>query len=208
MGLVKNVEGLIACRVLLGLFEAGIVPGRSTRTSASRESENANASKGAIYLISMYYRRYEVQWRMSLFFSASIIAGAFSGLLAFAIAKMSGVGGLEAWRWYVFVSHTHIHLLTLRFPPRIFILEGLLTVVAGVVAKWWIPDWPETAKFLNDDERSRLVSRLADDSGNAKMDHLDKLAWRRILADWKMYVGTLAYFGVLNNGYAGSVSLR
>lgn len=27
MGLVKNVEGLIACRVLLGFFEAGIVPG-------------------------------------------------------------------------------------------------------------------------------------------------------------------------------------
>lgn len=49
----------------------------------------------------MYYKRYEVQWRMSLFFSASILAGAFSGLLAFAIAKMHDVGGLEAWHWYV-----------------------------------------------------------------------------------------------------------
>jgi MFS family permease len=80
MGLVQNTEGLIGCRVLLGIFEAGIVP-------------------GCIYLISMYYKRYEVQWRMSLFFSASILAGAFSGLLAFAIAKMKGVGGFEAWRW-------------------------------------------------------------------------------------------------------------
>ena len=44
----------------------------------------------------MYYRRYEVQWRMSLFFSASILAGAFSGLLAYAIANMGGVGGLES----------------------------------------------------------------------------------------------------------------
>lgn len=82
MGLVNNIQGLIACRALLGFFEAGIVP-------------------GCIYLISMYYRRYEVQWRMSLFFSAAILAGAFSGLLAFAIAKMHDVGGLEAWRWYV-----------------------------------------------------------------------------------------------------------
>lgn len=80
MGLVHNTEGLIGCRVLLGIFEAGIVP-------------------GCIYLISMYYKRYEVQWRMSLFFSASILAGAFSGLLAFAIANMGGVGGLESWRW-------------------------------------------------------------------------------------------------------------
>lgn len=46
----------------------------------------------------MYYKRYELQWRMSLFFCASIIAGAFSGLLAFAIANMGGVGGYEAWR--------------------------------------------------------------------------------------------------------------
>ena len=54
---------------------------------------------GCVYLISMYYRRYEVQWRVSLFFSASILAGAFSGLLAFAIGHMSGVGGYESWRW-------------------------------------------------------------------------------------------------------------
>ena len=52
---------------------------------------------GCEYLISMYYRHYEVQWRMSLFFSARILSGAFSGLLAYAIAKMSGAGGLEAW---------------------------------------------------------------------------------------------------------------
>ncbi|UZP38440.1 hypothetical protein NXS19_006256 [Fusarium pseudograminearum] len=152
MGLVRNVEGLIACRVLLGFFEAGIVP-------------------GCIYLIGMYYKRYEVQWRMSIFFSASIVAGAFSGLLAFAIAKMHDVGGLEAWRW-------------------IFILEGLLTVIP--------------ASFLNEEERARLVGRLADDSGDARMDHLNKTAWKRILSDWKIYLGTVAYFGIVNNGYAGS----
>ncbi|KAF5002528.1 hypothetical protein FGRMN_293 [Fusarium graminum] len=166
MGLVKNIQGLIACRVLLGIFEAGIVP-------------------GCVYLISMYYQRYEVQWRMSLFFSASIIAGAFSGLLAFAIAKMHDVGGLEAWRW-------------------IFILEGLLTIVCGVAARWWIPDWPETASFLTDEDRSRLVARLAEDVGDARMDHLNKAAWKRILTDWKILLGTLAYLGILNNGYAGS----
>lgn len=47
----------------------------------------------------MYYTRFELQWRLSLFFSASIIAGAISGLLAYAIANMKGVGGYNAWRW-------------------------------------------------------------------------------------------------------------
>lgn len=59
----------------------------------------------------MYYKRYELQWRLTLFFTASIIAGAFGGvripkpssqhtslltllqLLAFALAKMDGIGG-------------------------------------------------------------------------------------------------------------------
>jgi hypothetical protein len=29
---------------------------------------------GCVYLISMYYKRYELQWRFTLFFTASIIA--------------------------------------------------------------------------------------------------------------------------------------
>ncbi|KAH7035474.1 major facilitator superfamily domain-containing protein [Microdochium trichocladiopsis] len=166
MGFVNSNGGLIACRLLLGFFEAGIVP-------------------GCIYLISMYYQRYEVQWRMSLFFCAAILAGAFSGLLAYAIGNMHGVGGYSSWRW-------------------IFILEGLLTVVIGIVCRWWIPDWPETAGFLSDSERAMLISRLAADSGDAKMDHLDKRAARRVAKDWKIYLGTIAYMGIVNNGYAGS----
>lgn len=63
----------------------------------------------------MWYCRHEAQLRQALFFSAASIAGAFSGLLAFAISKMDGVGSLEGWRW-------------------IFILEGLLTVVVAVIA--------------------------------------------------------------------------
>lgn len=33
-----------------------------------------------MYFISMYYKRYELQWRMNLFFSSSIMAGAVSGV--------------------------------------------------------------------------------------------------------------------------------
>lgn len=35
---------------------------------------------GCIYLIAMYYKRYELQWRLNVFFSASILAGAVSGV--------------------------------------------------------------------------------------------------------------------------------
>lgn len=33
-----------------------------------------------MYLMSMYYRRHELQWRFNLFFSAVILAGAWSGV--------------------------------------------------------------------------------------------------------------------------------
>ncbi|KAK8118187.1 uncharacterized protein PG998_006468 [Apiospora kogelbergensis] len=93
-GIVKNFGGLCAVRVMLGLFEAGFFP-------------------GAILLVSKWYLPDETQTRIALLYSSAASGGAFSGLLAFAIAKMDGIGGMEGWRW-------------------IFILEGLLTVVMGV----------------------------------------------------------------------------
>ncbi|KAF7896343.1 hypothetical protein EAF00_006357 [Botryotinia globosa] len=56
-GLVRSHSALVGLWFLLGLFEAGFSP-------------------GAVYLISMYYKRYELQWRFSLFFAASILSGA------------------------------------------------------------------------------------------------------------------------------------
>ncbi len=65
--------------------------------------------------------------------------------------------------------HPNLNVAQFRSPGnRIFIIEGLFTVLVGVVSKWWITDWPETASFLNDDERSLLLARLAQDTGEAK----------------------------------------
>ena len=60
---------------------------------------------GAILLISKWYMPHESQTRIAIFFTASAIAGAFSGLLAFAISKMDGVGGYEGWRWVCLLEH-------------------------------------------------------------------------------------------------------
>ncbi|GJN74814.1 hypothetical protein PLICBS_008907 [Purpureocillium lilacinum] len=129
---------------------------------------------GGTYLMSAYYARYELQWRFSLFVSAIIIAGAFGGIFAFGLAKLDGVGNYEGWRW-------------------IFIIEGIITVLVGVVSKFWLVDWPDQAKFLSAEEKTQLARKLAADSagGAAKMDRLDGPAVRRILKDWKIYLGIL-----------------
>lgn len=165
-GLVRNFASLVALRFLLGVFEAGLVP-------------------GAVYLISMYYKRYELQWRLSVFFCASILAGAFGGLLAYGLAHMDGVGGYSGWRW-------------------IFIIEGLVTTVVAVAFLFIVVDWPESATFLNSAERELLIKRLRADGGEARMDTLNRRSAKRICGDWKIYCGILMYMGVVNTGYATS----
>lgn len=54
---------------------------------------------GAILIISKWYLPGESQTRIAIFFTASAMAGAFSGLLAFGIVRMDGVAGYEGWRW-------------------------------------------------------------------------------------------------------------
>ena len=83
---------------------------------------------------------------------------------------MAGIGGYNGWRW-------------------IFIVEGLVTVVLACVAKFFIVDWPETSKFLNEEERQMLIRRLEEDAAEASMNRLDSKAARRTFSDWKIYVG-------------------
>lgn len=70
---------------------------------------------------------------------------------------------------------------------RIFIIEGIFTVVMSVVSYFWLVDWPADAKFLNDEERKVLLNRLSiNDEGEARMDTFN---WRRCVRDWKVWLG-------------------
>ncbi len=92
----------------------------------------------------MWYKRSEAQKRYTLFFSSTQLAGAFGGLLASAIGNMNGLQGYNAWRW-------------------IFILEGLLTCVLSFATYFLISDFPEEAKWLNEEERVYIKERLRAD---------------------------------------------
>lgn len=164
-GFVTNKGGLIACRFFLGIFEAGFVP-------------------GCAYLMSMYYRRHDFQKRFSLFWVAGLVAGAFGGLLAYALHHLSGLSGYSGWRW-------------------IFIIEGLISIAVSFPAKFLIADWPDDAKFLTTEEKKILQQiQSADVGGGAQMNRLDRTAWKRILTDWKLLVGSMIYIGITVSGYA------
>lgn len=78
----------------------------------------------------------------------------------------------------------------------IFILEGLATVIAGVISFWVIQDFPDTAKFLSEAERTVVVRRLQEDDQFSAGG--ESLRWKYIrssFADWKAWVGMLMYSG-------------
>jgi MFS family permease len=85
-GVVTNFAGLAAMRFLLGLFEAGFLP-------------------GAILLVSKWYLPNETQTRIAVLYSSAASGGAFSGLLAYAIAKMKGIAGRFGSDYVIFAGY-------------------------------------------------------------------------------------------------------
>ena len=79
MGITRDFTGLLICRTLLGLFEAGFFPGISSKKTVLN-IRGTDSDLGCLYLMSMYYRRYELQKRFTFFFCSAILAGAFSGV--------------------------------------------------------------------------------------------------------------------------------
>jgi MFS family permease len=126
-GFIHNIGALYATRLILGACEGGLFPALN------------------LYL-TMVYKREEQAKRVSYLFVCTAIAGAFGGLLAYAILLMDGVAGLPGWRW-------------------VYIIEGCLSILIGPLIWFGLPTDPAEAWFLNDDDkkimRIRAVQRAA-----------------------------------------------
>ncbi|CAG8957289.1 hypothetical protein HYFRA_00010712 [Hymenoscyphus fraxineus] len=84
-GFVQNYAQALACRMLLGLFEAGVAPCFA-------------------FIFSTIYRRESLANRIALVNLANATSGAFGGLLAYGIQSMGARRGLEAWRWLFIIE--------------------------------------------------------------------------------------------------------
>ncbi|SCO84588.1 related to putative tartrate transporter [Fusarium oxysporum] len=154
--LVQNYAGLLVIRFLLGIFEAGFLP-------------------GAILIISNWYLPNETQTRIAILYTSAATGGAFSGLLAFAIAKMDGMAGMEGWRW-------------------IFLIEGLFTVVVAIMCVFLLCDSPAlSTRWLDADEIRYLELRQLSRRATVPMDykendHFNLRLFKDILMDYKIWL--------------------
>ncbi|ROT43180.1 MFS general substrate transporter [Sodiomyces alkalinus F11] len=166
-GATQNFAGLLVARFLVGFVEAAFYP-------------------GALVTLSAWYVRSELGVRTGLFYSGSMLSGAFLGLLSAGITDgMDGVMGLLAWRW-------------------IFIIEGSITVTIGLVAYFILPDFPPNTKWLSDQERALAMWRMQADAageedwtGSSKQPLLEGL--KMAMRDRKNWVLVVIAFGAASS---------
>jgi len=114
-----------------------------------------------VLYLSLFYPRQRLQLRISTFFSAASISGAFSGLLAFGIINMDGIGHRPGWSW-------------------IFILEGLFTFLFGLSTFILLPRSPRHARFFNEKEKDYVVAKLKEDGATGRNDEIDAFSWKEV----------------------------
>ncbi|KJA21921.1 hypothetical protein HYPSUDRAFT_139927 [Hypholoma sublateritium FD-334 SS-4] len=136
MAFVKTWGFLCLCRVFLGAFESVFVP-------------------SMVFIITTWYKRYEVQQRLAIFYLSSIAVSSFSSALAYAINLLAGKGGLNGWRW-------------------IFLLEGAFTILLGILAWFFSPDFPDKSKWLTEKQRQMVLERVEADRGDSAADELTR----------------------------------
>ncbi|KAF1984591.1 high-affinity nicotinic acid transporter [Aulographum hederae CBS 113979] len=172
------------CCVMLGVVKnyAGLMAVRALLGVAE-----GGLFPGITFYITQWYRRQECGLRMAIFFSAATAAGAFGGLLARAIQEMKNVAGLASWQW-------------------IFILEGIATFIVGGSAFYFMYDYPDTAKFLSNQERIEVHRRLEADRSSLA-DEFDLKYFMHAMKDWKIWVHCISTVGIFTPLYSFSLFL-
>ncbi|KAH7001162.1 major facilitator superfamily domain-containing protein [Ilyonectria destructans] len=167
---VNNLGSLIACRLLLGLCEAGFFP-------------------GVVLYLSMFYSRRSLALRIAYFYSTAALSGVAGGLVAYGISFMDGYAGWRAWRW-------------------IILINGLPTIVTGVVIVFVLPNSPETAKFLSDEDKRNLLRIHESQVGKApNLREMDMADVKDGMRDWTTWAYCFALFPTLTMLYSFVVFL-
>ncbi|KAL1959308.1 hypothetical protein VTO42DRAFT_2495 [Malbranchea cinnamomea] len=139
-----------------------------------------------VYLISCWYVRYEVQVRLASFYLVSVAVGGFSSILAYGLMQMQGLRGYLGWRW-------------------IFIIEGLITQLIGIISWFLIIDFPDKAArkgFLTENEAKFVQHRIEVDRSDSIPDPLTWQKFGKHIRDWKLWIFSLMFMSATVPAYA------
>ena len=114
---------------------------------------------------------------IALFMTASALAGVIGGPVSGALLAADGTLGLAGWQW-------------------LYILEGLPSVLLGVIVLFYLDDRPDDARWLSAEEKHWLAQSLAE-QGTGQREH--RLV--RGLTDPTVWLLALLYFAIVTGLY-------
>jgi ACS family tartrate transporter-like MFS transporter len=161
MMLARGAKSFYLMRFLLGVAEAGFFP-------------------GIIFYLTHWFPARERARAVSMFMTATQVAGVISGPLSGALLGMHGVWGLSGWQW-------------------LFLAEGLPAVILGVVVALCLPNSPEEASWLTPGERRSLGAALAIEREGRRIWNNHTLA--NALANGRVWLLALLYFTIVFGHY-------
>jgi ACS family tartrate transporter-like MFS transporter len=130
---------------------------------------------GVIVYLTHWFRLNDRGKALAFFGAASPTGSVVGSLMAGWLLQIHW-RGIAGWRW-------------------IFIVEGIPPIILGVIAIFYLTDWPRQAGWLPEDERNWISAELEAET-RAKKKVGDYTMWQS-LHDWRVWVLILAYFSTL-----------
>jgi hypothetical protein len=114
--------------------------------------------------------------------------------MAFGLLRMRGIHGLEGWRWYELFDPSLPSRVWLTY-PRLFLIEGLITLSVGVSAIFLMPSsavatktWFRPKGWFTDREVGIVVNRvLRDDPDKGDMHNREGITPKSLFRSLKDY---------------------
>ncbi|MGH9387939.1 MAG: MFS transporter [Vicinamibacterales bacterium] len=162
MALVNSVAMFYALRFVLGAAEAGFFP-------------------GIIFYLTRWFPARERARTISLFMTATAMAGVIGAPVSSALLRLEGVWGLHGWQW-------------------LFIVEGLPAVILAPVVLRYLTERPEDARWLTPQERSGLARQIANEQTEWDGTHVAFIGAVRSVRLWALallyFCLVIAFYGV------------
>ena len=138
---------------------------------------------GVILYLTFWYTRAHRARMVAAFMTAIALSGLVGGPVSgWILGRLDGLGGYRGWQW-------------------LFLLEGLPSVLVGVLVFFRLDDGPRAARWLSEPERALLLERLAEEERLKKASGEERHSFGDAFRSGRVWLLSAVYFGVIMGLY-------
>lgn len=140
---------------------------------------------GVILYLTYWYPAKERARAVGLFMTATAISGVVGSPISGFLLKMNGLMHIQGWQW-------------------LFLLEGLPACLLGFVVLAYLPNGPQDATWISDEERAHIAAQLAPEHEKSEHKHEN---FGAALQSPRVWLLCAIYFGQALGSYGLSMWL-